>query len=80
LMGAAADLTRRRLVLTYPQERRWIGAGLAAMNLFLRVRGCGFRSYLHPVADILGAAEQHGLALETRVKRGLLWESASLSR
>jgi magnesium-protoporphyrin O-methyltransferase len=80
LMGAAADLTRRRLVLTYPQERRWIGAGLAAMNVFLRLRGCGFRTYLHPVGRILGAAEQHGLALEARVKHGLLWESASLGR
>ena len=80
LMGAAADLTKRRLVLTYPQERRWIGAGLAAMNLFLRLRRCGFRTFLHPVERILGAAEQHGLGLEGRVKHGLLWESASLRR
>jgi magnesium-protoporphyrin O-methyltransferase len=80
LVGAAADLTQRRLVLTYPQERRWIGAGLAAMNIFLRLRRCGFRTYLHPVARIVGAAEQHGLGLEQRVKHGLLWESASLAR
>jgi len=80
LMGAAADLTQRRLVITYPQERWWIGAGLAAMNVFLRLRGCGFRTYLHPVARILDAAEQHGLDLEGRVKHGLLWESASLAR
>jgi 2-polyprenyl-3-methyl-5-hydroxy-6-metoxy-1,4-benzoquinol methylase len=80
LVGAAADLTRRRLVLTYPQERRWIGAGLAAINVFLRLRGCGFRTYLHPVARIVGAAEQHGLGLERRVKHGLFWESASLAR
>jgi 2-polyprenyl-3-methyl-5-hydroxy-6-metoxy-1,4-benzoquinol methylase len=80
LMGAAADLTRRRLVLTYPQERRWIGAGLAVMNAFLRLRSCGFRTYLHPVVRIVGAAEQHGLGLERRVKHGLIWESASLTR
>lgn len=80
LVGAAADLTRRRLVLTYPQERRWIGVGLTALNAFLRLRGCGFRTYLHPVARIAGAAEQHGLRLERRVKHGLLWESASFAR
>ncbi|MEP6813224.1 MAG: methyltransferase domain-containing protein [Actinomycetota bacterium] len=80
LMGAAADMTRRRLVLTYPQQRRWIGAGLTAANAFMRVRGCGFRVYLHPVARILAAAEQHGLELERRVQQGLLWESASLVR
>ena len=80
MMGAAADLTRHRLVLTYPQQRSWIGAGLAAMNFFLRLRRCGFRIYLHPVARIVGVAEQHGLTLERRVKHGLLWESASLAR
>jgi len=80
LMGAAADLTRRRLVLTYPQQRRWIGAGLAAANGFMRLRGCGFRVYLHPVAQIVVAAEQHGLELEQRVRHQLLWESASFVR
>jgi 2-polyprenyl-3-methyl-5-hydroxy-6-metoxy-1,4-benzoquinol methylase len=80
LIGAAADLTRTRLVLTYPQERRWISAGLAVVNAFLRLRRCGFRTYLHPVERIVGLAEQHGLGLEGRVRHGLLWESASLAR
>jgi 2-polyprenyl-3-methyl-5-hydroxy-6-metoxy-1,4-benzoquinol methylase len=80
LMSAAARLTRRRLVLTYPQERVWIRAGLAVANAFLRVRRCGFRAYAHPVGVILGAAEREGLRLEERVRRGLLWESASLAR
>jgi len=80
LLGAAADRTRRRLVLTYPQQRAWLRAGLAVLNGFLRLRGCGFRGYLHPVAGIVAAAESHGLQLERRVKHGLLWESASLAR
>lgn len=80
LMAAAADLTRRRLVLTYPQPRAFIRLGLGVMNAFLRVRGCGFRTYAHPVARILGAAEAHGLHLERRIEHGLLWESASLAR
>jgi 2-polyprenyl-3-methyl-5-hydroxy-6-metoxy-1,4-benzoquinol methylase len=80
LVGAAADLTRRRLVLTYPQERAPLRAGAAAVNLFLRLRGCGFRTYLHPAERILGAAEAHGLLLERRVPHGLVWESASLAR
>ena len=80
LIGAAADLTRRRLVLTYPQQRRWIRAGIAIVNAFTRLRGCGFRAYLHPVARIDAAAQQHGLRLERRVQHGLLWESASFAR
>src|SRR5436305_1049539 len=49
LVGAAADLAARRLVLTYPQERRWLRLGLLAVNAFMRLLRCGFRVRLHPV-------------------------------
>jgi magnesium-protoporphyrin O-methyltransferase len=80
LMGAAADATRERLVLTYPQERAVLRPMFALLNCFLRVRRCGFRTFLHPVARIHGAAEQRGLRLERRVRHGLVWESALLVR
>ena len=80
LMGAAAEHTRQRLVLTYPQERVSMRFLLRMVNLWLRVSGCGFRAYVHPIARIVGAAEAHGLRLEQRERRGLLWESATLVR
>src|SRR5436190_1528801 len=80
LVGAAADLAERLLVLTYPQERSSLRLGLVTVNCFLRLRRCGFRVYLHPVATILAAAERRGLRLEHRVTHGLFWESAVLTR
>jgi SAM-dependent methyltransferase len=80
LMTAAADHALTRLVLTYPQERLPIRIGLRVINLWLRVSGCGFRTYVHPVARILGAAEARGLRLERRERGGFVWESASLVR
>jgi 2-polyprenyl-3-methyl-5-hydroxy-6-metoxy-1,4-benzoquinol methylase len=80
LMGAAAEHTRKRLVLTYPQERLLMRLGLRVVNLWLRVSGCGFRTYVHPVALILGAAEADGLKLVRRERQGFLWESAALVR
>ena len=80
LVGAAAARTRRILALTYPQQRGWIRIGLQVVNVWLRVRGCGFRTYAHPVARIDGAATHGGLQLEQRVRRGLLWESAAYGR
>jgi SAM-dependent methyltransferase len=80
LMTAAADHALTRLVLTYPQERLPIRLGLRVINLWLRVSGCGFRTYAHPVARILGAAEARGLRLERRERGGFVWESASLVR
>jgi magnesium-protoporphyrin O-methyltransferase len=80
LMGAAAGHARKRLVLTYPQEHLLMRVGLRAINLWLRVSGCGFRTYVHPIARILGAAEARGLRLERRERQGFLWESAALVR
>jgi len=68
------------IVLTYPQEHLLMRLGLRAINLWLRVSGCSFRTYVHPITRILGAAEAHGLRLERRERQGFLWESAALVR
>jgi magnesium-protoporphyrin O-methyltransferase len=80
LVGAAAARAGRRLALTYPQRRRWLRLAVAVANLWLRLRRCGFRTYLHPFANIEAAAEAEGLRLERRIRRGLVWESAAFSR
>jgi 2-polyprenyl-3-methyl-5-hydroxy-6-metoxy-1,4-benzoquinol methylase len=80
LMGAAAEHARKRLVLTYPQEHLLMRLGLRVINLWLRVSGCGFRTYVHPVARILGTAEADGLRLVRCERQGFLWESAALVR
>jgi magnesium-protoporphyrin O-methyltransferase len=80
LVGRAAARTRRTLALTYPQQRLWIRFGLRLVNVWLQLSGCGFRTYVHPVAEIDAPAEHEGLRLERRVRRGLLWESAAYGR
>jgi hypothetical protein len=80
LVGAAAVRTGRRLAFTLPQQRRWIGWGLAAVNGWLRLSRCGFRTYAHPFSRVEAAAAAQGLRLDRRVRRGLLWESASFVR
>jgi 2-polyprenyl-3-methyl-5-hydroxy-6-metoxy-1,4-benzoquinol methylase len=80
LVGAAADSTKRTMLLTYPQERLWMRMGLRMINVWLLLTRCGFRTYVHPVAKIVAAAEAHGLRLERRERHGLLWESAVFAR
>ena len=80
LVGTAADHTKRTLLLTYPQERVWMRAGLRLINAWLRLTRCGFRTYVHPVAAIVTSAETRGLRLERRERHGLLWESAVFAR
>lgn len=79
LVGKAAANAQRRLVLTYPRERAFIRAGMRAINVFFRLRNCGFRVYVHPQAAIAAAAGEAGLQLERRVPHPF-WESASFVR
>jgi hypothetical protein len=78
LSSARPPPAPRRLALTYPQERRWIGWGLRLVNVWLKLSRCGFRTYHHPFTRIAAAAD--GMQLEQRCPRGLFWESAVFSR
>jgi magnesium-protoporphyrin O-methyltransferase len=80
LVGVAAERTGRRLLLTYPQERWYTRAGIRAVNLFMRVSGSDFRVFVHPLARINATAEEHGLTLGERRRRGIFWESAAYER
>jgi 2-polyprenyl-3-methyl-5-hydroxy-6-metoxy-1,4-benzoquinol methylase len=80
LVGLAAAHTRRRLVLTYPREWPWTRAGVAAINMFLRISGSDFRAFVHPVARMKAAAQLEGLRLERREGHGLIWENAAYER
>jgi hypothetical protein len=67
------------LLLTYPRERWFIRIGLRAVNAFLALRRCGFRTYVHPVGRIHTAADEQGLRLDGRAAH-VIWESASFVR
>jgi magnesium-protoporphyrin O-methyltransferase len=79
LVGAAAERARRYLVMSFPRERRLTRIGFGGLNLVSRVLRWEYRSYIHPVAEIVGAAETRGLrpALE---HRGLIWQLVALER
>jgi magnesium-protoporphyrin O-methyltransferase len=80
LVGAAGERARRRLLLTYPQQRALIRLGAAAANLVFRLSGSTFRLYIHPRSRIDAAARTHGLARTATVRHRLLWESTSFAR
>ncbi len=79
LVGAAAGRARRYLVMSFPRERLFIRAGLGVVNLVARLLRWEYRSYVHPVAGIVAAAERDGLRTEL-THRGLVWQVAALER
>jgi 2-polyprenyl-3-methyl-5-hydroxy-6-metoxy-1,4-benzoquinol methylase len=79
LVGAAAERARHHLVLSFPRERLLIRAGLGAINLAARLLRWEYRSFVHPVAGILAAAERRGLRTAFE-HRGTIWQVAALER
>jgi methyltransferase family protein len=79
LVGAASDRARRFLVMTFPRERLFVRIGLGAVNLVARALRWEYRSYVHPVDEIVAAAERRGLARALEW-RGVVWQLAALER
>jgi hypothetical protein len=79
LVGGAAERTRRHLVMSFPRERLASRAFVGLINLVARALRWEHRSFVHPVATILGAAQRRGLrpVLE---HRGFIWQIVALER
>jgi hypothetical protein len=80
LVGAAAQRARCNLVLTYPPDNAVAKAAAAAFNLFLRLRGSEFRTYIWPIARITHAAEAQGLTRVVEGRASFVWRWAAFER
>jgi hypothetical protein len=79
LVGAAAERARKRLVLTFPPDGLAFRLGSRLVNAFFGITGTEFRTYVHPVATILGAARSRGLE-PTFEERTAIWRVVGLER
>jgi magnesium-protoporphyrin O-methyltransferase len=79
-VAAAAGRSTRLLALSFPRERALTRAGVRAVNLFLRLRGCGFRTFVHPADDLLAAAREQGLRPVAVGDATPVWRLALLER
>jgi len=75
LVAASAGRARRLYGVAYPRGTWWNAAGVAAANLFMRLRRSPFRGYLHPPEAIDAAIRAAGLHLGS-LRRTLIWTVA----
>ncbi len=73
LTAAAADHTRRILVMSFPRRTWWTRAVLWVGNALLRVTRREFRVFIHPPASIRQVVENRGLR-QSLDRRGLFWQ------
>ncbi|MEX0816433.1 MAG: methyltransferase [Gaiellales bacterium] len=79
LVGAAAERAGRYLAMSFPRERRLTRIGFGGLNLVARLLRWEYRSFIHPVSEIIGAAERRGLK-QVEEHRGLIWQVVALER
>jgi 2-polyprenyl-3-methyl-5-hydroxy-6-metoxy-1,4-benzoquinol methylase len=77
LAAAAADHTRRVLVLSFPNESRWTRAAVALANLPLLL--ARFRIFVHPVRRLREVTAASGLRASFE-SSGLFWQVAAFER
>jgi Methyltransferase domain len=79
LAGAAARLTGRTLLLSFPHDTFWLRVGLRVVNAGMWVVRRSFRAFVHPRAALIGAATSQGLCLAETGREGF-WEFAAFRR
>ena len=79
LAAAAARLTRRTLVLSFPRDVFWSRAGARFLNAGLWLTRRSFRVFVHPAASLIAATEGEGLHVVER-GRDAFWEFVALGR
>jgi magnesium-protoporphyrin O-methyltransferase len=79
LLSAAAGHATRQLVFSYPRRNLFSRMIISGENLFHRLRGNDFRTYLHPPEAMINAAQAKGMVVSYR-HRGLSWNIVGLVR
>ncbi len=79
LVQAAVTKSRRMFVASYPRDRWYVRAVMAAENLVRRIRSNPFRTYVHSVARIEELLVGDGLK-RTLVSETLVWRIVAFSR
>jgi SAM-dependent methyltransferase len=79
LVSSAASHAQRLLVLSFPRRNALSRLWVWSLNLFLRLRGRGFQSFVHPPETIRAAAVAAGLR-RVHEHRGRVWHVAAFER
>jgi methyltransferase family protein len=79
LAAAAADHTRKLLVLSYPRRTWWTVASFGVFNWFLALFRRQFHVFVHAPKEIMATARKHGLE-PVLDKPGAFWTVAALRR
>jgi SAM-dependent methyltransferase len=73
LLEHATAHTRRLLAISYPRDRWWARLAVLIENGWRRLRGDGFRAFVHPAAAMVSLLQRQGFT-RTRTASTFAWE------
>src|SRR5205823_4524583 len=73
LLEQATAHSRRLLAISYPRDRWWTRLGLLIENAWRRLRGDGFRAFLHPPVELVNLLHRQGFT-RTRAASTFAWQ------
>jgi SAM-dependent methyltransferase len=73
LLEQAATHSRRLLAISYPRDRWWVRFALRIENAWRRLRGDGFRAFVHPPAAMAELLSRRGFA-RSRTASTFTWQ------
>jgi 16S rRNA G966 N2-methylase RsmD len=79
LLSAAASRARRLLVFSHPPRNLISRAMAGCANLLMRIRRNDFRTFVHPPAAMIEAAQAQGLSVSYQ-HRGMSWNIVGFER
>ncbi len=74
LMALGAERARRVLAVSFPRDRALVRGWTRVANLWLRLRGIDFRSFVHSERLLEDVAERNGLRPASE-RRGTVWRA-----
>lgn len=79
LLEAAASRSRRWVAFSYPHDRWYVRATVWIGNWWLRLRGSGFRAYVHRIPDMDMVLRETGFVMVHQAGN-LVWQSSVYRR
>jgi 2-polyprenyl-3-methyl-5-hydroxy-6-metoxy-1,4-benzoquinol methylase len=80
LISAAASHAKRLLVFSYPPRNLLSQVVTGGSNVLHRLRGSGFREFVHPPAAMIKTAQAEGLSMSYRHLGRWTWSIAGFER
>ena len=79
LVGLSSKLARKIYAVIYPRDVWWTKLAFLMMNFYTRIKGCSFRTFIHPTQKVEEIIFENGLK-RNYYTTTLIWQVAIFTK